>query len=180
MESDFVLRGIDGRLDSDDAGNMVAEIFPFAAFERLQQVSDTGLSSLFGHFRAGELNVMVKGAAEVAKGHYVTGDYFRGLDVSPAAGRLLMRGDDRADAPPVAVISMGYSQRRFGGPANAIDQPILINNVAFTVVGVTPSEFFGVDPAVAPHVYLPLHASLLLDSRRPRSSSHTRTITGSR
>ncbi len=78
---------------------------------------------------------------------------------------MLMRGDDRADAPPVAVISMGYSQRRFGGPANAIDQPILINNVAFTVVGVAPPEFFGVDPAEAPHVYLPLHAGLLLDPR---------------
>ncbi len=131
--------------------------------ERLREVSDPVLSSLFGHFEAGDMNVMVKGAAEVATGHYVTGDFFRGLEVSPAAGRLLLRGDDRADAPPVAVISMGYSQRRFGGPANAIDQPILINNVAFTVVGVTPSEFFGVDPAVAPHVYLPLHAYLLLE-----------------
>ena len=51
-----------------------------------------------------------------------------------------------AGAPPVAVISRGYSQRRFGGAAEAAGQPILINNVAFTIIGVTPSEFFGVDP----------------------------------
>ena len=63
---------------------------------------------------------------------------------------------------------MGYSQRRFGGPANATGQPILINNVAFTVVGVTPSEFFGVDPASAPHVYLPMHASHLFVSDTSR------------
>ena len=63
---------------------------------------------------------------------------------------------------------MGYSQRRFGGAAEAAGQPILINNVAFTVIGVTPSEFFGVDPGAAPDVYLPLRASLLFDPNAAR------------
>ena len=101
---------------------------------------------------------MIKGEAELAEGEYVSGDFFRGLAVSPAAGRLIVADDDRAGAPPVAVLSMGYSQRRFGGAADAAGQPILINNVPFTVVGVTPSEFFGVDPGAAPDVYLPMHA----------------------
>jgi predicted permease len=156
--SEFVLHGIDGDFQPDSGGT-TGTIFPFPAFERLQEASEPVLSSLFAYFRAGNLNVMVKGAAELATGEYVSGDFFQGLAVSPAAGRLLLRGDDRAGAPPVAVISMGYSQRRFGGPANATGQPILINNVAFTVVGVTPSEFFGVDPGSAPHVYLPMHAT---------------------
>ena len=60
---------------------------------------------------------------------------------------------------------MGYSQRRFGGPAEATGQPILINNVAFTVIGVTPSAFFGVDPALAPDVYLPMHANVTFDPK---------------
>jgi macrolide transport system ATP-binding/permease protein len=160
--SEFVLHSIDGDFFPDSAG-MTGTIFPFPAFERLQQASEPVLSSLFGYFEAGDLNVMVKGASELAAGEYVTGDFFQGLAVSPAAGRLLIPDDDRAGAPPVAVISMGYSQRRFGGPANATGQLLLINNVAFTVVGVAPSEFFGVDPGAAPHVYLPMHASLLLD-----------------
>jgi macrolide transport system ATP-binding/permease protein len=161
---EWVMHSGDGRTWPDAAGVM-GPIFPYPAFERLRDVPDSGVSILFGYFPAGELNVIVKGAAELATGQYVTGDFFRGLGVAPAAGRMLLRGDDRTDAPPVAVISMAYSQRRFGGPANAIDQPILINNVAFTVVGVTPSEFFGVDPSVLPHVYLPLHAGMLLDPR---------------
>ena len=33
----------------------------------------------------------------------------------------------------------------------------------FTVIGVAPAEFFGVDPAAAPKVYLPMHASFLFD-----------------
>jgi ABC-type antimicrobial peptide transport system permease subunit len=62
----------------------------------------------------------------------------------------------------VAVVSYGFSQRRFGGAANAAGQSILIDNLPFTVVGVTPPEFFGVDPAAAPDVYLPMHTNELL------------------
>src|SRR4029079_12469029 len=43
----------------------------------------------------------------------------------------------------------------------------LVDNVPFTVIGVAPPEFFGVDPAIAPGVYLPLHANLLVDGAEP-------------
>jgi predicted permease len=158
--SEFVAHSVDGRFYNDPAGR-TASIFPFPAFERLQEVASPVLSSLFAYKRAGNVNVMIKGEAELAKGEYVSGGFFRGLAVSPVAGRLILADDDRAGAAPVAVLSMGYSQRRFGGAANATGQPILINNVPFTVIGVAPAEFFGVDPAEAPHVYLPMRASLL-------------------
>src|SRR6266850_520912 len=136
---EFVMHSIDGRTYDDPAGTTAA-IFPFPAFQRLQQVSAPVLSSLFAYKRAGNVNVMIKGEAELAQGEYVSGDFFRGLAVSPAAGRLIIADDDRAGAPPVAVLSLGYSQRRFGDAASATGQSILINNVPFTVVGVAPSE----------------------------------------
>jgi len=163
--SQFVLRSISGTFYDEPDGKS-GFIFPFPAFERLQQVSEPVLSSIFGYFRAGKMNVIVEGAAELATGQYVTGDFFRGLAVVPAAGRLMIADDDRAGAPPVVVISKGYSERRFGGAANVAGRSILINNLAFTVVGVAPSEFFGVDPAAAPDVYLPLHTMLLFDTER--------------
>jgi predicted permease len=163
--SEFVLRSISGTFYDEPDGKS-GFIFPFPAFERLQQAGEPVLSSIFGYFRAGKMNVIVKGAAELATGQYVSGDFFRGLALVPAAGRLMVADDDRAGAPPVAVISMGYSERRFGGAANATGQPILINNMAFIVVGVTPSEFFGVDPAAAPDVYLPLRTMLIFDPER--------------
>jgi macrolide transport system ATP-binding/permease protein len=89
--------------------------------------------------------------------------------VSPAAGRLISSEDDQSGAPPVVVLSFGLSRGRFGEPANAVGQSILIDNVAFTVIGVAPPEFFGVDPAMVPDLYLPLHANLLFDG--PRSAS---------
>jgi hypothetical protein len=164
---EFVLRSINGSF-SNDATGATGRIFPYAAFERLQEISAPVLSSLFAYFHAGKLHVMINGQAELAEGEYVSGDFFRGLAVLPAAGRLIGVDDDRASALPVAVVSHGYGQRRFGAADSAVGRPILINNVPFTVVGVAPAEFFGVDPAVAPSVYLPLRANLLLDADAAR------------
>jgi macrolide transport system ATP-binding/permease protein len=161
--SEFVLRSINGSF-SNDATGASGRIFPFTAFERLQQASGAVLSSIFTYFPAGKVNVLINGDAELADGEYVSGDFFHGLAVSAAAGRLIGSDDDRAGAPSVAVVSYGYGQRRFGGAVNAVGQQILINNVSFTVAGVAPAEFFGVDPAAAPSLYLPMHANLLFDS----------------
>ena len=161
-DSQFVLRSIDGTTYPDRDGTTAA-IFPFPAFERLREVSAPVLSSLFAYHPAGRMNVLTRGEAELANGLYVSGDFFRGLAVPAAAGRLILESDDRAGAPLVAVISAGYSLRRFGGAAEATGQPVLVDNVPFTVIGVTPSGFLGVDPGAAPDVYLPLRTSPLFD-----------------
>jgi predicted permease len=165
---EFVLRSIDGSTYRDAAG-LAAAIFPYPAFDRLYEAAAPVLSSLFAHKAAGRVNIIVKGEAELAQGHYVSGDFFRGLAVVPDSGRLIHGDDDRIGAAPVAVVSAGYSQRHFGDSRNAVGQTILINSVPFTVIGVAPPEFFGVDPATAPDVYLPMRASVVIrpDSWRP-------------
>src|SRR5687768_3833424 len=161
--SEFVMHSIDGSMYDEGAGP-TASIFPFPAFEHLQRASPAVLVNLFAYHPAGNVNVMINGKAELAQGLYVSGDFFRGLGVSPASGRLILAGDDRAATAPAAVLSMGYGRRRFGDAASSAGRTILINNVAFTVIGVAPSEFFGVDPGEAPDIYLPMHASLLFDA----------------
>ena len=112
----FVLHAIDGST-YDDRGGVTAAIFPFPAFERLHDMSAPVLSSLFAHKAVGRLNVSVNGEAELVQGEYVSGDFFRGIAVLPAAGRMLDADDDRAGAP-VAVLSPRFSQRRFGEAAS--------------------------------------------------------------
>jgi predicted permease len=157
-----VIHGVQGILWPGDKGAMVSGMFPYGAFETLREENPV-LSTLFGYFNGRIRNLAVRGQATSASAEYVTGEYFRGLAVSPAAGRLIDSEDDRPGAAAVAVISFATSQSRFGGPPNAIGQSVLVDNIPFTVIGVAPPEFFGVDPAVAPDLYLPLHTNVLVD-----------------
>jgi predicted permease len=86
----------------------------------------------------------------------VSGNYFDLLGVRPALGRSLRPEDDVVGAPPVAVISYPFWQNRFHLGNEIIGQTVLLNNVAFTVVGVAAREFFGVRVQSAPDFWLPL------------------------
>jgi len=161
---DFVMRAMSGSTWGDSKLGTTSGMFPFEAFELFQK-GDAIFSSVFAYFQPRQtrkLNLAIKGQAEIASGVTVSGDYFRGLAVLPAAGRLIVPDDDRAGAPAVAVVSHALSEKRFGGAANAVGQAVLINNLPFNVLGVTPPGFFGVDPAGAPDVYVPMHANELL------------------
>jgi macrolide transport system ATP-binding/permease protein len=158
-----VMHGVQGLAWPGSKGTMVSGMFPYGAFETLRQENPI-FSTLFGYFNGLKHNLAIRGqVAANVNTEYVTAEYFRGLGVSPAAGRLIDSEDDHPGAAPVTVISFATSQSRFGGPPNAIGQSILIDNIPFTVIGVAPPEFFGVDPEVAPDLYLPLHTNLLVD-----------------
>jgi predicted permease len=163
-EKPSVVHGGSGYYYNDPKTGKTTGIFPYPAFEVLRQSRDV-FSVLFAYRPGGKLTTMVQGQAEVVSGEYVSGDYFRGLGLAPAAGRLITGDDDRVGAPPVVVLSNGFAQSRFSDAARAVEQPVTINNVPFTVIGVTPRGFFGVDPAKAPDFYLPLHSDLLVSPR---------------
>jgi macrolide transport system ATP-binding/permease protein len=119
----FVMQSMNGHTYEDSTTGWTSGIFPFPAFELLQK-ADTVFASVFAQYRAGRLNVIVRGQADVADGEYVSGDYFSGLTVSPVAGRVLVADDDRLGATSVAVVSFALSHKYFGGPSNAVGQSI--------------------------------------------------------
>jgi len=165
-EPEFVMRAINGSTYRDSSGT-TATILPFPAFERLQEVSGSVFSGLFAYKPAGKLNVVVRGDAEVATGEFVTGAFFSTLQVAPAAGRALLPEDDRNGATPVVILSSGYAVRRYGSVPAPIGQGVLINHVPFTVVGVAPEHFSGIDAATVPDVYLALHSAVVLEAETP-------------
>jgi len=136
-------------------------VFSYPAFAMFQS-NNRIFCEVFGYQGAGDLHFAAGDRAEIARTEYITGNYFHALGVPPAAGRLIMHDDDRAGAGPVAVISYALSHRRFGSAENAAGKSVFINQHPFTVIGVAPPEFFGADPALAPDVYIPLHAILTL------------------
>ncbi|HTS74600.1 MAG TPA: ABC transporter permease [Bryobacteraceae bacterium] len=156
-----VVHNESGFVHRDPRLGLVTGIFPYPAFELLRK-SVEGFSVLFAYHPAEKTTILIQRQAEVANGEFVSGDFFPGLEVAPAAGRLIFADDDRPGAPGVVVLSYGFARKRFGDAALAPGEPVSINNVPFTVIGVTPPEFFGVDPGKEPAFYLPMHADLLL------------------
>ena len=81
--------------------------------------------------------------AETLNGGFVTGNYFQMFELAPAAGRLLQPDDDAPGAPVAAVISHTAWSERFHARSDIVGQPVILNGVAATVVGVAPQGFYG-------------------------------------
>src|SRR5688500_91565 len=81
------------------------------------------------------------------------------LGVKPALGRFFLEDEDQPPAgTPVAVISHGFWMRRFGGGRAALGATLPIGGVTYTVVGVAPKGFTGVDLQPV-DVWLPMTTS---------------------
>lgn len=70
-----------------------------------------------------------------------TPELFSVLGVDPLLGRTFLPEDAQADKSPIAVLSYGLWQRRFGGQANTVGQQLTLNGEKYTVIGVMPPSF---------------------------------------
>lgn len=101
-------------------------------------------------FRSGESRLSVRrtdlnasDVAQRASGHLVSGNYFSVLGVNAMLGRVLTPDDDASSATPATVVSYRYWQQQLNSDPSVVGKKIIINNTDFTIVGVTPPEFFG-------------------------------------
>ena len=95
--------------------------------------------------------------AERVSGARASSGIFDVLGVQPALGRGFLPAEDRAGAPPVAVISHALWMRRYHGDRAAVGQPIVLSGRPYTLVGVLPEGFHS--PAMwprTPEVWVPL------------------------
>jgi putative ABC transport system permease protein len=86
-------------------------------------------------------NLTGTGEPEELSVQFVTPEFFKILGVDPIFGRTFLPEDDKGGQSPVAVLSYGLWQRRFGGQADLVGQPITLNDTKFTVIGVMPPSF---------------------------------------
>ena len=135
----------------------IRSTFSFPMIEELR-AANTTLTGLAAGVPMGRLNVLVNGNAQLATGYQATGNYFTVIGVPAVLGRVFAEADDRSSAPPVAVISHAYWNKRFGGEPSAIGRVVSINGQMVTIVGVTPADFTGIERlgADAPDVTVPL------------------------
>src|SRR6266481_3878040 len=98
---------------------------------------------------------------EAIHARLVAGTYFSTLGVNPLLGRTFTGDDDRV-ASPLAVASYAWWKRRFGGDPAILGRKMTIGSTVYTVIGVTPEEFFGTTVGESPDVWIPLSMEELL------------------
>jgi predicted permease len=97
------------------------------------------------------------GQVELVQAGRVSGNFFSELGVSAVAGRTLTQYDDSpTGGQPVAVISYNYWKRRFGLDPGVIGRKITLDDYPFTIVGVAPPGFFGIEVGGDPDLWWPI------------------------
>lgn len=148
---------VEGSVDTDKrTGLMVSLSFSYADYQYLCRNNSVFSATLASSSNDSRVNIGLGDRAEDAMMQAVSGDYFQALEVPAIVGRALQPGDDRAEAPPVVVLSYAYWQRKFGGDVSVAGKVIAINGTPATIVGVAPREFFGVEPGRSPDLFAPL------------------------
>ncbi len=131
--------------------------FSYPAFQQFR-AQNRALSSVFAFVPLGfsEQNVTVRlnGESTLAYGEMVTGEYFSGLGVTPLLGRTITEEDEQPGASRVAVISYAYWSSRFGRDPSILGRAIALNGSSATIVGVTPSSFYGEHPGGEPDLWV--------------------------
>jgi len=119
-----------------------------------------------------DLNLAQSGEVRLAKGLWVSGDFFNVLGVQPELGRLFTAVDDqRGCAAPGAVISHSFWQREYGGDRNVIGRKVTLSDKPFEIVGVTPASFFGLEVGRTFDVALPICADAIVSGKNNRLDS---------
>jgi hypothetical protein len=147
--------------------------FGFPQFERFRDQTKT-LSGVFGGTGIGRLNVGYRGTAGLAQGDAYTDIFFTVLGLIPQHGRFFASGEDRADATAV-ILSHRYWRSRFGADPRIVGETVTLNQMPFTVIGITPPEFSGIFVGTGPDVWVPLRT---LERFRPERISWTASFNG--
>jgi predicted permease len=116
-------------------------------------------------------NLADGGEPRMVDGLYVSGDFFRVLDVGALLGRTVTAQDDNPACNAGAVLSYAFWQREFAGDPAVLQRTMRLNGHPIPVIGVTPPSFFGVQVGKRFDVALPLCADRLFSTdQRGRAS----------
>ena len=108
---------------------------------------------------------------------YVTGNYFSGLGVQPALGRLFLTSEGEAGRrDPYVVLGYSYWQKTFGGDPSVVGKQVLIDGQEATIIGVTAKGFQGADFGMDMEGYVPLNMMTASDAAKFFGDRRARTL----
>ena len=135
-------------------------------WEQLRERDGQLFSGAFA-YTAQRYNLARGGEARLVNGIMASGRFFAVLGVPAMLGRTFTPDNDVRKGPGtenrhVAVIGYAYWQRQYGGAADVLGKTIELDRIPFTIIGVTPPAFTGVDQGTTYEVAIPLAAEPLM------------------
>ncbi|HTC67560.1 MAG TPA: ABC transporter permease [Candidatus Acidoferrum sp.] len=131
-----------------------AQSFSYPAYKGLRDC--TAVAGMLARF-AFDASIASHGQTERGLGELVSGNYFDVLGVRPAFGRLFTTDDDRVQGGhPFVVLRHAYWMQHFGGDPGILNQTLLVNNTALTVIGVAQKGFDGIQVGQTPDIFVPM------------------------
>jgi putative ABC transport system permease protein len=97
-------------------------------------------------FSMQNIDLAARGQADVVTSLWASGRFFEVLGVPPMLGRTFTEADDVRGGGPdgaVAVLSESFWRRRFGADPSVIGRRLNLDQVPYTIIGVTPAGFTG-------------------------------------
>ncbi|HUH62472.1 MAG TPA: ABC transporter permease [Terracidiphilus sp.] len=125
--------------DTDDCVFSV----PFSREVRAEANVFSGLAVFAGPL---DVNFRANGPANIARGGYVSGDFFSTLGLKTILGRPLGPADDQPSAPPAIVLNYAYWQSAFGGDPSVVGRTVRLNNVETLIAGIAEPGFSHITP----------------------------------
>jgi predicted permease len=143
----LVIVGNPAAVNSNNVGSPVTDYVSFLLYRDVR-ARNTVFTDMYANGASGNIDVKIgagiDATAEQPHARFVTGNFFSVLGVPAYEGRTLTAAEDETPGQdPVAVLTYDYWQRRFSGSRAAIGSVMRVNDVAVTIVGVTPPGFGG-------------------------------------
>ena len=138
--------------------------FSYPIFKELKQ--QTGNIMRVFAYTGRTLQMRGGDGVEPVAGQLVSGEYFSALRVQPHLGRWIGSSDDQPGtlAAPVAVISDRFWHGRMGSDVHILGRKIVLDKISFTVVGVMPEGFRGINKDSRPDVFIPFELEPAVDA----------------
>jgi predicted permease len=138
----FHLRNQPMNTSSTGYGDMSMSMSVFEAMRGRQDVFQEVIA--FAPLTFEKVAVRIGQEPEEALGAEVSGNFFRGLRVQPVVGRGFSLEDEATHAS-VAVLNYAWWKGRFAGDKDVVGKILFVKGIPFTVVGIAPPGFNGVD-----------------------------------
>ena len=155
--------------------------YPFFSYPEVRDVRDgnTVFSAVAAQMVT-NLGVEADGVTRPLWAFEVSGQYFEVVGIQPFLGRLLNRADDdHPGASDAAVLSWNAWKNDFNRDPNIVGKIVRLNRHPYTIVGVTPENFFGTEKMGVFDIFVPMANEASLDGvdwLASRSEPHVYSI----